>query len=350
MATILMAKIGTATFVERDEKILAERHTLEVFQFANGGFPFILSAFSFWFWILRHIWTADLLFARFAHYHSFLLGLAGLVFRKKLAIVIGGSDAVWIPRYHYGVYAHPLSRYTTSLALRMADILLPVHRSLIHGLNPFSDDPPRAEGLLEYEPGLQTLMLEINNGYDTEYWHKIDASPKDQFVLAVAVANEYKVFVTKGLDHYIRVAEALPGIRFVLVGVVHADLTRWWKEPLPSNLELRPKLAESHLRELYSRAKVFAHFTLTEGMPNVLCEAMLCECVPVGSAVNSIPDIIGDAGFVVPRPVISDMKRAVEQALHSDLGPAARRRIADRYPLERRKRELLETLDHLLQT
>jgi glycosyltransferase involved in cell wall biosynthesis len=85
-------------------------------------------------------------------------------------------------------------------------------------------------------------------------------------------------------------------------------------------------------------------------MPNVLCEAMLCECVPVGSAVNSIPDIIGDAGFVVSRPLIPEMKQAIEQAMHSDLGPAARRRIAERYPLERRKRELLETVDHLLQT
>lgn len=350
MAVILMAKIGTASFVERDEKILAERHTVKVFQFAGGGFPFILSTIRFWLWIFSHIWTADLLFARFAHYHSFLLGLAGIVFRKKLAIVIGGSDAVWIPKYRYGVYAHPLSRRTTSLALHMADLLLPVHRSLIHGTNSFSDDPPRTEGLLAYHPNLQTPILEINNGYDTGYWHKIDDSPKEQFVLAVAVAADEKVFVTKGLDHYIHVAGAMPEFRFVLVGVMPADLMQWWKEPLPPNLELRPTLTAPQLRELYSRAKVFAHFTLTEGMPNVLCEAMLCECVPVGSAVNSLPDIIGDTGFVVSRPLIPEMKRAIEQAMQSDLGPAARRRIAERYPLERRKRELLETVDHLLQT
>ncbi len=350
MAVILMAKIGTATFVERDEKILAERHTVKVFQFASGGFPFILSALRFWFWIFRHIWTADLLFARFAHYHSFLLGLAGLVFRKKLAIVIGGSDAVWIPRYRYGVYANPLSRRTTSMALRMADLLLPVHRSLIHGTNSFSDDPPRTEGLLAYHPNLQTPILEINNGYDTTYWHKIDDSPKEEFVLTVAVAGDFKVFVTKGLDHYIHVAGAMPDYRFVLVGVAPADLKRWWKEPLPSNLELRPPLTALQLRELYTKARVFAHFTLTEGMPNVLCEAMLCECVPVGSAVNSIPDIIGDTGFVVSRPLMPEMTRAIELAMHSELGPAARRRIAQRYPLERRKRELLEAVDHLLQT
>ncbi len=264
--------------------------------------------------------------------------------------MIGGSDAVWIPRFRYGVYAHPLSRLTTPLALRMADILLPVHRSLIHGTNAFSDDPPRPEGLLEYNPGLQTPMLEINNGYDTSFWRKVESSRKEQIVLTVAIARDYKVFVTKGLDHYIHVARELPEFRFVLVGVTPSDLALWWKEAVPANLELRPTLTAPELRELYSKAQVFAHFTLTEGMPNVLCEAMLCECVPVGSAVNSIPDIIGDAGFVVSRPVIAEMKRAVEQATRSDLGPAARKRIVERYPLERRKQELLETIDHLLQT
>lgn len=348
MATILIGKIGTAAHVEKDEGILAERHAVKVFQFGSRGWRFILSVFVFLVWILRHGPGADLYFARFAHYHAFLLGIARTLFRKKLAIVIGGSDAVWIPRFGYGVYARPLSRWTTAMALRMADLLLPVHDSLVRGVNAYSDDPPRREGILEYHPTLRTPIRVIHNGYDPDFWSMPSQATKEDIVLAVAPADEFKVFVTKGLDHYIHVAQALPEIRFLLVGLKNADARQWWGSELPPNLTLLPSCDARSLRDLYARSKVFAHFTLTEGMPNVLCEAMLCECVPVASAVNAIPEIVGETGFLVHKQDRQAMTAAVQLALTAGLGAAARKRIMDRYPLTKRKRELLQAVDELI--
>jgi glycosyltransferase involved in cell wall biosynthesis len=295
---------------------------------------------KFWGWILVRIWSADILFTRFAHYQAFLLGIAAKLFHKKFAIVIGGSDAVWIPAYHYGVYDHWFSRRTTRWALRMADLLLPNHESLIRGVNTYSDPAPRPEGLLEYTPDLKTRIVTIHNGYDSDYWHPVEGVARERLVLEVAIATEYRVYVTKGLEEFIQTAARTPEFSFILVGVSIQNLSRWRSDPLPPNLTLRPPLAVEELRVLYSRAAVFAHFTLTEGMPNVLCEAMLCGCVPVGSHVNSLPDIIGHTGLLVSKRDPEEMSAKIRAALSMGTGPDARRRIIERYPLQKREHEL----------
>lgn len=346
---ILMAKVGTATFVERDEQILRSHFDVEVFQFGPRSWSFLWSAIAFWAWILRHIWTADVLFTRFAHYQAFLMGVAARLFRKKFAIVVGGSDAIWIPAHRYGVYDHWLSRRTTRWALTMAHLVLPNHESLIRGVNSYSDAEPRPEGLLHNYPALSTPIVTIHNGYDHHFWHRLPEIQKEPVVLEVALTNEYKVFVTKGLDYYIRTAARLPRYTFILVGLDREIIQPWWNEEIPENLQLIRRASPTELRMIYSRARVFAHFSLTEGMPNVLCEAMLAECVPVGSAVNSIPDIIGDTGVLVQHRDLEEMAAAISTAMDLETGQSARARIIQRYPLEQRERKLTHALQTLAQ-
>lgn len=344
-----MVKVGTATFIERDEAILREAFELKVFVLASRGWSFVWSCLRCGLWLIRHAWSADLFFTRFAHYHAFLLALAGKVFRKKVVIVVGGSDAIWIPRYRYGVYDHWLSRRTTRWALRWATLIIPNHASLIKGVNTFSDDEPRAEGLLEYTPDLRTPITTIHNGFDPGFWRPEPGVPRERMVLEVAPATTWTVFMTKGLDLLLGVAERLPDVAFTLVGVEPGMAEHWTGRRVPSNVSCLPKQTAEQLRSLYCRASVFAHFTLTEGMPNVLCEAMLCECVPVGSNVNSLPDIIGDTGVIVHRREMDLLVRAVQEGLLAGTGAKARQRIVARYPLERRRRELTSTLLHLIQ-
>ncbi|MBK7697247.1 MAG: glycosyltransferase [Saprospiraceae bacterium] len=57
-------------------------------------------------------------------------------------------------------------------------------------------------------------------------------------------------------------------------------------------------------KELYTKHKIFAIPSMTEGLPNTLCEAMLCGCIPVGSNIEVIAHIINDTGLTL----ISKMK------------------------------------------
>ena len=73
---------------------------------------------------------------------------------------------------------------------------------------------------------------------------------------------------------------------------------------------------------------------------NVLCEAMLCECIPIGNTVFGIPDVIGPTGFLFQGA--QDLKAVLQfiktTPSDSDLGVLARKRIIHNYPRSTRKR------------
>jgi len=90
---------------------------------------------------------------------------------------------------------------------------------------------------------------------------------------------------------------------------------------------------------------------LAEGFPNALCEAMLCECIPIGSSVFSIPEIIGDTGYVLqersPAGLVKLLQQIIDHPVDPTAGLKARQRIMDNYPLEKRKIALQGLIDDL---
>lgn len=71
---------------------------------------------------------------------------------------------------------------------------------------------------------------------------------------------------------------------------------------------------------------------MSEGLPNTLCEAMLCGCIPVGSEVNGIPLAIGETGFVIKKKDIREAKDAILKANRYDDPLSPRKRILELFP------------------
>ena len=104
------------------------------------------------------------------------------------------------------------------------------------------------------------------------------------------------------------------------------------------------RLNHIELRKAYREAQFHFQLSLFEGFGLSLCEAMLCECIPIGSSVNMIPQIIGDTGFILNQKkidlLIDIMKKAIATTNKEDLGKKARQRIVENFN-ESIRRELL---------
>lgn len=271
--------------------------------------------------------------SRFCSDHAFLAVSASLALRRKSMIIAGGLDCSYVPELDQGAFGKAKDSLLCSFAFRMADAVFTVDESL-------KRDIVANTGLTGEN------VVTIQSGYDHTFW--TPAGAKEDLVLTVGYVTRDNV-TRKGLRTFVEAARLVPEARFVLLGPAVDDSIRELRDHAPSNLDFVPGQEPAALREWYRRASVYCQLSRHEGIPNTLCEAMLCEAVPVGTRHYGIPTAIGDAGFYVPYGDAAATARAVREALTSSRGPLARARIATRFPLERRRRQLLEAVHAVLE-
>jgi glycosyltransferase involved in cell wall biosynthesis len=183
----------------------------------------------------------------------------------------------------------------------------------------------------------------VATGYDSTVWFA-DGS-KEDFVLTVAACqNEWRM-KAKGIDILFSSASLLPTTKFVVIGLAE-QLIPVARGGTPLNVEIVPFVQRQELLRYYQRGKVYCQPSYTEGLPNSLCEAMLCECIPVGTNVGGIPTAMGGIGFLVPYGDASALSQAIRQALQApaSVGTKAREHIARNFSLQQREDALLRIL------
>ncbi len=350
---LLFVYLQPSSFVREDVRILEENYELVPFRFGReekpGAAEFGATLARQLAWLMRELPRAAGVYGWFSDYHMVLPVLAARLFRKPVAVAVGGFDAISLPSLDYGIvtsrWRWPLAR----IVLRLADVLLPVSPSLVHSRNPFLGRPEEEEqGLRAFVPDLQTEIRVLSTGYDPEAW-PMGPPEREAVVSTVGMIDSDRTLRRKGIDLMIEAARAVPDIRFRIIGVQNPPDLRARYNP-PPNVELIEPVAREALVAYYHETSVYLQLSRAEGLPNVLCEAMLCGCIPVGSSMFGIPDGIGSAGFVVERPEIADIVRALRSALAADAGmrSQARRHIIENFSFDLRRARLQQIMDNML--
>jgi glycosyltransferase involved in cell wall biosynthesis len=72
------------------------------------------------------------------------------------------------------------------------------------------------------------------------------------------------------------------------------------------------------LPKFYSAADLFVYPSLYEGFGLPPLEAMACGCPVITSNVSSLPEVVGDAGFIVDPSDIGGLSRTIKELLAND--------------------------------
>lgn len=350
---LLFVYIHPSSFVREDIRLLSEAYEVVSFEFGGAKKPGLFAFAGLFckqlFWLLRELPGAVAVYGWFVDYHMALPVAAARCFRKPVLAVVGGFDAVSMPSLGHGAALTGWRRRLARMAFRRADVLLPVSASLVRSKNRFSEWPEAREyGFRMLAPDTPAAIRVVPTGYDPEAW---PAGPADRapVVGTVGFVDEGRTFRLKGIDLFIDAARLMPDVRFRVVGVRNREAIAARYDP-PPNVEMIPPVPRERLPAQYHEMSVYVQLSRAEGFPNVLCEAMLCGCVPVGSRVFGIPEGIGEAGFLVDEPDVSVVREAIRAALRAadpTLRAAARARIERLFHRERRREKLLTILAEL---
>ena len=279
----------------------------------------------------------------FNDYHSFIPILISKLFFKKSIIIVGGYDAIVDNKNNHGLFLKGGLRSTIAkLNYKMVNEVWIVHKSLENGCDFAKEKFNIISGVRSFTSKKNIVIKEINTGYDTRFWN-YDQSEEKTGILTAAFFSEKRVINIKGLNIFNKLASLLPNINFTIVGESGIRISDFIN--LESNIKVMGVQNRSQMKELYQKNKFYFQGSRLEGLPNSLCEAMLCGCIPIGSRVFGIPDAIGKTG------VLFDTEKDIEQIvefINSDLGATdsknARNRVVRKYDISKRTEKIKQNI------
>lgn len=347
---IFFTTSGLFTFVKKDIDFLSKEFDMTVFVFKpqkkwQTPFLFLKQALL----ILKYILKTDIYICKFPGYLSILPCIVAKVTRKPCLLITAGTESAGIPSIHYGNFDKKILGFFTAFSFRWASHIAPVHKSLMLQEYHYHPEIYTHQGASFFCKNLKTPFTEINYGFDPEKFTMGNGVRMINSVAIIAAGFESEVvFLRKGIDLIFEVASKLPNFTFSVIGCEHTQLNRL----VPSNVKLIQKINQDELILQFQKHEFYAQLSMFEGFPNALCEAMLCGCIPIGSSVSAIPDIIGNTGFVLEKKNTTDLINLLNRAAQTDkikLSYEARKKVINDYHFSFREQKLRTLIYSLIE-
>ncbi|MBR7620128.1 glycosyltransferase family 4 protein [Phenylobacterium sp. 20VBR1] len=169
-----------------------------------------------------------------------------------------------------------------------------------------------------------------------------DIRRRDNRILTTASAD----VPLKGLKHlieaYCALLERYPRLELVVIGKLREGPTAELLDDLNllDRVSFIHDLSNDEMAEQYARATICVTPSLYEGFGLPAAEAMSCGAPVVVTDGGSLPEVVGDAGVVVPKGDSAALARAIgalldDPARRADLGAAARQRARKAFSWDR---------------
>jgi glycosyltransferase involved in cell wall biosynthesis len=313
------------SFVGQDYRLLKRHYDVIAYQYnaSTAGIRFVR-------WLLKNKKRFDIIYIWFGDIHATFSVLMAKMMRKKSIIVVGGYDTGYIPELKYGFLSKPYRYLFAWFHFTFADRIIVVDNSLRENI---------VKNVKIGDGNIETVMTSP----DSSFWTCEKEKTQDIAITVGNINNMTRVRL-KGIITMMETAKLLPEIIFEIIGVEEPALSELKKMTSP-NVRLFPLVNKAELRKHYQDAKIYLQLSLSEGLGNALCEAMLCKCIPVGTHVGGIPTAIGDIGYYVPYGDAKATAEAIENALKSKKGLLARERIKNLSSPQIREKKLIKLID-----
>jgi glycosyltransferase involved in cell wall biosynthesis len=198
-----------------------------------------------------------------------------------------------------------------------------------------TSDEARRVSSLRVDP---SRSIVIPNGVDLDLFHPTGEKEAEDTILWAGRFVEEKG-VRYLLEAVRLISKEMPSVRLLLVGYGPLEdrlKSHAQRVGVSKNVVFQAPVDQRTLASLFNKCAVFALPSLSEGLPNVVLEAMACARPVVATDGIGLNSVIGDAGiFVPPRDPRSladaTLRLLSDSPLRAKLGLHARSIVVKRY-------------------
>ncbi len=344
MEKIIFIYPKRASFIDLDIAILSKRYNVieNTYNWQNK-FTLPIVFLKQFFFIVKNIKFSKYIIVSFGGYWSILPSIFGKWFKRPVFIMLHGADCASFKEINYGSIRKPTLRFVLKKSYSFATHLLPVSQSLIFTENSYySKNKTIRQGYKHFFNKNNTKNTVIHNAIDSKKWHILANTNrnKNRFITVLSEGQ----FVRKGGELIVDAARKLPQFNFYFVGILKPKSV----SKIPKNITFIPKTPPEELLKIYNEAKFYLQLSIFEGFGVALCEAMSSGCIPIVSNANILPYIIGETGYVIDHndsDILENKLIEIHNENNGEMGQKSRKRIIEKFSVEKRANKLYEVLD-----